>query len=75
MNLNEYAGEYDTIQNQLSIENAENYLQERNEQEEKIEKYEALIDEIKAIVFDDDYYKNKTVDERLKDVKDTLKEV
>lgn len=72
--MDEYAGEYEGYQRRLSVENAEAYLEERAEYEKKIEKYECLIQDILSVLdVDNEYYKNKPYEERVKEVEEMIK--
>lgn len=71
MNINEYAGDYESYQNKITIENAEHYLRNKREYEEAIEKLEYIISDVKDIVFGDESYGSD--EERIKDLKEVLK--
>ncbi len=73
MNINEYAGDYDIYQNHLSVDNAEAYLEERSNYENKIKNYEYLMENIKDIVFGDSSYGNS--EQRIKNLKEVLEDV
>lgn len=64
--------DYESYQRRLTVENAEHYLEERQEYEENIENYIYLLEDIKDIVFGDESYGNS--EERIKQLKEVLKE-
>lgn len=64
--------DYESYQRSLTIENAEAYLEEKQELEEEIEKYKFLLEDIEDIVFGDESYGNN--EERIKQLKEVLKE-
>lgn len=72
MNINEYAGDYESYQRKLTIESAENYIKRKRDYEKQIEDFEHLISDIRDIVFGDESYGSS--EERIKELKEVLKD-